>query len=97
MAFSVKNRCCRYGCGRPGKHGVKKNTEIFKAWLGGGPREEGPLPFERAMKLFESMRIEAVKLGILSPEDLIIHKISAGNHRDGACLKLPPKRSTIVV
>lgn len=48
---------------------MMKNPETYHAWRGKYLRDEGPLPFGRAMKLFESLWAEAVELGRLPPED----------------------------
>ena len=42
-----------------------KNREVLKKFEDDFMREEGKLPFVRAMKLFTSMWNEGVKLGVL--------------------------------
>lgn len=48
-----------------------KDREVLKKFEDGFIKEEGKLPFARAMKLFTDMWNEGVKLGILpSPDPL---------------------------
>jgi hypothetical protein len=46
-----------------------KDKEILKKFEDDFIRDEGKLPFSRAVKLFTEMWNEGVKLGILPPQD----------------------------
>jgi len=45
-----------------------KNEKLLQEFMNTLSRKEGPLPFPQALKLFTSMWLEGVRLGILPPK-----------------------------
>ncbi len=46
-----------------------KNPKVFKKFEDSFLRDEGKLPYNQSLKIFESLWNEGVKLGVLPPKD----------------------------
>jgi hypothetical protein len=45
-----------------------KNSKILQEFMNTLSRKEGPLPFSHSLKLFTSMWLEGISLGVLPPK-----------------------------
>ena len=45
-----------------------KNPKLLQEFMNTLSRKEGPLPFSHSLKLFTSMWLEGVRLGVLPPK-----------------------------